>query len=94
VRLRSGRESKESTKEHGGKEPRQMAPTRGARDGVRLPPMNALEIPRETVQGAAWRPARVHVRPLLAALPGVRVPPPVRDHALLCSRLLRDGTLP
>ena len=28
-----------------------MAPTRGARDGVRLPPMNALEIPRETVRG-------------------------------------------
>jgi hypothetical protein len=36
--------------------------------------------------GAARRPARVHIH-LPAALPGVRVPPPVHGHALLCSRL-------
>uniref|UniRef100_A0A804MI06 Uncharacterized protein n=1 Tax=Zea mays TaxID=4577 RepID=A0A804MI06_MAIZE len=36
--------------------------------------------------GAARRPARVHIH-LPAALPGVRLPPPVRGRTLLCSRL-------
>jgi hypothetical protein len=37
--------------------------------------------------GAVRRPAHIHVHPLPAALPGVRVPPPVRGRARLCSRL-------
>jgi hypothetical protein len=94
VRLRSCRESKESTEERGGK----GAGTNGADAGCRRRGASAADEragdPAGDGAGATRRPARVHVRPLPTALPGVRVPPPVHGRALMCSRLLRDGTLP
>jgi hypothetical protein len=69
-----------------------MAPTRGARGRVRLSVMNALEILRETVRVLRGDP---HAFTSIlfccsARRPGASYCPRL---PLLCSRLLRDGTL-